>query len=90
LQEETTMNPTDKELEGTAIGGGDGSLGGPMIGGSLTSPDAGVIRDPVGPEVAIPIDADPGPAPIEGEPASDDRTLRDASLERADPGRADA
>lgn len=38
---------------------GDGSLGGPAIGGSLTGPDAGVIHDPIGAELAAPMGTTP-------------------------------
>ena len=79
------MNPTEKDLDATAISVGDGSLGGPAIGGSLIGPDAGVIHDPVGREIGVPVSSDPGATDIEGEPASDDRATRDASLERTDP-----
>ena len=82
------MNPTDKQPDATAIGVGDGSLGGPAIGGSVAGPDAGVIHDPVGREIAIPVSSDPGPPDIEGEPATDDRAVRDAALERTEPDSA--
>jgi hypothetical protein len=41
--------------EPTAVSVGDGTLGGAAIGGSVTGPDAGVIHDPVGDDVAVPL-----------------------------------
>ena len=80
------MNDQEREIEGTAISVGDGSLGGAAIGGSVTGPDAGVIHDPVGRDVAVPLDADPDDADaLAGEGIDDDRAVRDASLERTDP-----
>jgi hypothetical protein len=79
------MNPKENEPEATAISVGDGSLGGAAVGGSVTGPDAGVIRDPVGDDLAVPVTTDPTEAPPEGEPASDDRAVRDAAMERTDP-----
>jgi hypothetical protein len=42
-----------------AVSTGDGTLGGPAIGGSVSGPDAGVIHDPVGRELAVPVDVEP-------------------------------
>jgi hypothetical protein len=74
----------DPEPEGTAISVGDGSLGGAAIGGSVGGPDSGVIKDPVGPEVAIPLGA-PADESAVGIGSDDERAVRDAALERADP-----
>lgn len=63
------------EPDATGIGVGDGTLGGPAIGGSVTGPDAGVIRDPVGAEVAAPLTTTPDepeqPGEVSDELASD-------------------
>jgi hypothetical protein len=80
------MHEKDNVLDGTAISVGDGSLGGAAIGGSVTGPDAGVIHDPVGRDVAVPMDLDPnGDDALAGEGMDDERSVRDASLERSDP-----
>jgi hypothetical protein len=72
------MTNQDRERDRpTAVSGGDGSLGGAAIGGPVTSPDAGVIRDPVGPEVAIPVTTDPA-----DEPARTDPSVEPATAER--------
>jgi hypothetical protein len=59
------------EEAGTAVSVGDGSLGGAAIGGSLTGPDAGVIRDPVGPAVAVPLETEPDPPGRRADPTVD-------------------
>jgi hypothetical protein len=46
-----------REAEGVSVG--DGSLGGPAIGGSVTGPEAGVIHDEVGAELAAPMRTTP-------------------------------
>ena len=71
------MTRTRADERATAVSGGDGSLAGPAIGGSVTGPDAGVIQDPVGPEVAIPVTTDPG-----DEPARIDPSVEPATAER--------
>jgi len=48
-----------REGAGTGVSVGDGSLGGLAIGGSVTGPDAGVIHDPVGAELAAPLTTTP-------------------------------
>ena len=55
------MGRTDEDppREPEAVSVGDGSLGGSAIGGSVTGPDAGVIRDPVGAELAAPLTTSP-------------------------------
>ena len=67
------MGRTDEDppREPEAISVGDGSLGGPGIGGSVTGPDAGVIRDPVGAELAAPMTTTPD-EPEEAGEVSDD------------------
>jgi hypothetical protein len=80
------MHQDEKPLDGTAISVGDGSLGGAAIGGSVTGPDAGVIHDPVGRDIGVPIETTPDdPDTIDGEAAGDDLGLRNAALERSDP-----
>lgn len=87
-----TQNDRDRDKP-TAVSGGDGSLGGAAIGGPITSPDAGVIRDPVGPAVAIPVTTDPADEPARTdpsvEPATAAREAEDAAVtpapERGDP-----
>ena len=80
------MNQDDKTLDGTAISVGDGSLGGAAIGGSVSGPDAGVIHDPAGRDIGVPIGTTPDdPDTIDGEAAGDDLGLRNAALERSDP-----
>lgn len=53
------MGRTDENEPREGVSVGDGSLGGPAIGGSLTGPDAGVIHDPVGAGLAAPITTTP-------------------------------
>ena len=58
---------TKREDESTtAISVGDGSLGGP---------GAGVIRDPVGPSVAAPINTDPEQEGVRDDPTVDPTAL---------------
>ena len=80
------MNDHEQEHqpEGTAISVGDGSLGGAAIGGSVGGPDSGVIKDPVGPDVAIPLGGPADASPVEIG-SDDERAVRDAALERTDP-----
>ena len=63
------MGRTDEDppRKGEAVSVGDGSLGGPAIGGSLTGPDAGVIHDPVGAELAAPMTTTPDEPEQPGE-----------------------
>ncbi len=67
------MGRTDEDppREAEAVSVGDGSLGGPGIGGSVTGPDAGVIKDPVGAELAAPLATTPE-EPEEAGAVSDD------------------
>jgi hypothetical protein len=67
------MGRTDEDppREPEAVSVGDGSLGGPGIGGSVTGPDAGVIHDPVGAELAAPLTTTPQ-EPEEAGAVSDD------------------
>jgi hypothetical protein len=58
-----------------AISVGDGSLGGPGVGGSINGPDAGVIRDPAGASIAVPVDTEPDP-----EGAREDPTVEPTAL----------
>jgi hypothetical protein len=67
---------TKREDESTtAISVGDGSLGGPGVGGSVNGPGAGVIRDPVGPSVAAPINTDPEQEGVRDDPTVDPTAL---------------
>ena len=59
----------DKELGGISVG--DGSLAGPGLGGSVSGPDAGVIHDPVGAEIAAPIMTTPDEPEEPGEVSDD-------------------
>lgn len=61
----------------TAVSVGDGSLGGAAIGGSLTGPDAGVIHDPVGPAVAVPLETEPEPEGRRADPSVDPITAEE-------------
>jgi len=63
----------------TAISVGDGSLGGPGVGGSVSGPDAGVIRDPVGPSVAAPISTNPEQEGVRDDPTVDRTALPEDS-----------
>ena len=71
------MGRTDEDpsREPEAVSVGDGSLGGPAIGGSVNGPDAGVIRDPVGAELAAPVTTTPEepeqPGAVSDDPQSD-------------------
>ena len=78
------MGRTDEDpaREGEGVSVGDGSLGGPAIGGSVTGPDAGVIHDPVGAELAAPVTATPD-EPEQAGAVSDD--LQN-DTERPNPG----
>jgi hypothetical protein len=62
------MTTKREDENATAISVGDGSLGGPGVGGSLGAPGAGVIRDPVGPSVAAPLVTDPEEAGMREDP----------------------
>jgi hypothetical protein len=74
---------TKREDQGTtAISVGDGTLGGPGVGGSLGAPNAGVIRDPVGPSVAAPIATDPEEAGVREDPSVDSAALPPESEQR--------
>lgn len=67
---------TKREDESTtAISVGDGSLGGPGVGGSVNGPDAGVIRDSVGPSVAAPISTEPEQEGLRDDPTVDPTAL---------------
>jgi len=72
------MTGRQEEDVPAAVSTGDGSLGGPAIGGSVTGPDAGVIRDPVGREVAVPVDVEPQADANPGEVTDDPTREADA------------
>jgi hypothetical protein len=78
------MGRTDEDAprEAEAVSVGDGSLGGPAIGGSVTGPDAGVIRDPVGAELAAPVIT----TPDEPEQAGAVKDDLQSDTERPSPG----
>ena len=63
------MGRTDEDLprKPEGVGVGDGSLAGPAIGGSVTGPDAGVIHDPLGAELAAPMATTPDEPEQAGE-----------------------
>jgi hypothetical protein len=74
---------TKREDESTtAVGIGDGSLGGPGVGGSVNAPDAGAIRDPVGSTIAAPITTEPDTAAVREDPTVDRTALPADSPER--------
>ena len=78
------MGRTDEDppRDPEAVSVGDGSLGGPAIGGSVNGPDAGVIHHAVGAELAAPVTTTPD-EPEEAGAVSDD--LR-SDAERPAPG----
>jgi hypothetical protein len=80
------MTESRDEQVPTAVSVGDGSLGGPGIGGSLLGPEAGVIHDPVGDDIAAPITTDPGEGSTAGEPTDDTAALHE--LDPATDGRS--
>lgn len=69
------MTTKREDESATAISVGDGSLGGPGVGGSVNGPDAGVIRDPVGPSVAAPINTEPEQEGVRDDPTVDPTAL---------------
>jgi hypothetical protein len=79
-----SMTTKREDEDGTAISVGDGSLGGPGVGGSFGAPGAGVIRDPVGPSVAAPIATDPEEAGVREDPTVDPAALPPESEQRED------
>jgi hypothetical protein len=60
---------TGEPAAGVSVG--DGTLGGLAIGGSVTGPDAGVVRDPVGAELTAPITTTPDDPEQPGEVSDD-------------------
>ena len=59
-----------------AVSAGDGSLGGPAIGGTLTGPDAGEIQDEVGREMAVPVGVEPDPPALRDDPTFEPAVAR--------------
>ena len=66
----------------TAVSVGDGTLGGAAVGGSVTGPNAGEIHDPVGADVAVPIESTPDEPPAPEDVTDDPRGEAEAASAR--------